>query len=259
MTAARPLDRSRVADRILDDLRNQIASGELPRGARLPAERELALRYHVSGATIREAVRGITATGFLDVRHGSGAYVTAENNRLVASSLCALVQLSKVSIADILGILSVLNLHAAELAAEHATEREIAVMEAAIDALAAARTTDALVDGVRQFLHGLVAAAHSPLLAGLCNFLADLQLQLALELSDRSFERWSKMTAALQADRAAIVAALRKQDRAAAARAVNSYQATAMTLIKRLPYGRRKSIPSSPLAGALLAMQEARR
>ena len=113
-----------------------------------------------------------------------------------------------------------LNLHAAELAAEHATEPEIAVMVAAIDALAAARTTDMLVDGVRQFLRGLVAAAPKSALAGLCNFLADLQLQLALELSDRSFERWRKMTASLQADRVAIVAALRKQDRAAAARAV---------------------------------------
>jgi len=48
----RGIGRGRVADQILDDLRERILTGELPNGSRLPAERELAGQYGVSGATI---------------------------------------------------------------------------------------------------------------------------------------------------------------------------------------------------------------
>jgi GntR family transcriptional repressor for pyruvate dehydrogenase complex len=54
---ARVVDRSRVADQIFKDLRHQIVLGELPRGSKLPTERELAERYQVSGPTVREAIR----------------------------------------------------------------------------------------------------------------------------------------------------------------------------------------------------------
>ena len=86
-------------------------------------------------AAIREAIRGLTAMGFVAVRHGSGAYVTAVRDHLVANSLGALIQLEEVSIADILGILSVLNLHAAALAAEHATLSDIAALDTGLKAV----------------------------------------------------------------------------------------------------------------------------
>src|SRR5277367_5974616 len=79
--------RRRIADAIAEDLRGQIASGALPNGARLPAERDLAERYQVSGPTVREALQGLSTMGLLDVRHGSGTYVTALADSLVAKAL----------------------------------------------------------------------------------------------------------------------------------------------------------------------------
>ena len=256
---AAPLSRGRIADRILDDLRNRIASGELARGSRLPAERELAGQYGVSGATVREAVRGLSAMGFLDVRHGSGAYVTAGNDRLLASSLGTLIQLAEVSLADVVGILAVLHAHAAELVVEHATDADIAALDAGIEALATTQTADALAEALMRFLRALAAATHNPLLAALCNFLSQLQIGLALELSRRSDEQWRKMTGAFREDRVAIVAALRRRDRAQTVEAMNRYQATATRLIAQLPYGKRKRIPSAPLAGVLTAIRDTRR
>jgi len=52
-------------------------SGELKQGAKLPNENELAERFTVSRATIREAVLGLMDAGYLVRRHGSGTYVTA--------------------------------------------------------------------------------------------------------------------------------------------------------------------------------------
>ena len=86
MTETAPTHRfakSRVADRIVDDLRDRILTGALPDGARLPAERELAEEYGVSGATVRESIRVLTAMGLVSVQHGTGSFVTAETDTMV--------------------------------------------------------------------------------------------------------------------------------------------------------------------------------
>lgn len=66
-------------DRLYQDLArnllNALASGKYPVGARLPAERELALQYDVSRPTVREAIIALEVRGLVEVRVGSGAYV----------------------------------------------------------------------------------------------------------------------------------------------------------------------------------------
>ncbi|MCX7285878.1 MAG: FadR/GntR family transcriptional regulator [Novosphingobium sp.] len=56
-------------------LLEELASGRYPVGARLPAERDLALRYDVSRPTVREAIIALEVQGLVEVRIGSGAYV----------------------------------------------------------------------------------------------------------------------------------------------------------------------------------------
>ena len=51
-------------------------SGKLEPGAKLPNENEIAERFGVSRATVREAVLGLMEAGYLARRHGSGTYVT---------------------------------------------------------------------------------------------------------------------------------------------------------------------------------------
>src|SRR5882762_11686555 len=97
------LYRGRVADQIVEDLRNQILSGELADGARLPSERELAARYDVSAPTIREAVRVLTAMGLLSTRNGSRTTVTASGDTLLALSIASVVEFEKMSAIDVLG------------------------------------------------------------------------------------------------------------------------------------------------------------
>ncbi len=69
----------RGQDRLYQDLaRNlleELASGLHPVGARLPAERELALKFGVSRPTVREAMIALEVQGLVEVKVGSGAYV----------------------------------------------------------------------------------------------------------------------------------------------------------------------------------------
>src|SRR5882762_6870816 len=104
----------RVADQILDELRSQILSGKLRHGTKLPAERDLAIQYGVSGPTIREATRALTAMGLVTARHGSGSYVTARSDTLIAISIASVLQLENVGAPEVLGVMNVLVVYAVE-------------------------------------------------------------------------------------------------------------------------------------------------
>lgn len=61
---------------VADQLRQLIESGEYAPGARLPTERELASQLHISRPTVREALIALEVEGRVNIRMGSGIYVT---------------------------------------------------------------------------------------------------------------------------------------------------------------------------------------
>lgn len=65
----------RLYRQIADQLRDLMARGEFAVGARLPAERELALQLGVSRPSVREALIALEVEGWVEVRTGSGVYV----------------------------------------------------------------------------------------------------------------------------------------------------------------------------------------
>ncbi|MDT5098767.1 MAG: GntR family transcriptional regulator [Mycobacterium sp.] len=70
-----------LADRLRDELLEEITSAQLEPGTKLPTEGELSKRFGVSRATVREAVRGLVEAGYVIRRRGSGSYV-AERRRM---------------------------------------------------------------------------------------------------------------------------------------------------------------------------------
>jgi GntR family uxuAB operon transcriptional repressor len=67
----------RLYRQIADQIASLIESGEFERGSRLPAERELAALLGVSRTSVREAVISLEIAGLVEVRVGSGIFVTA--------------------------------------------------------------------------------------------------------------------------------------------------------------------------------------
>jgi DNA-binding FadR family transcriptional regulator len=74
LTAVEP---KRLYRQIADQIAQLIASGEFPSGSRLPAERELAVSLGVSRTSVREAIISLEMSGLVEVRVGTGIYVTA--------------------------------------------------------------------------------------------------------------------------------------------------------------------------------------
>jgi DNA-binding FadR family transcriptional regulator len=66
----------RLYEQISQKLAKAIADGRYDIGQRLPSERELAQSFGVSRPTVREAIIALELDGLVEVRLGSGVYVT---------------------------------------------------------------------------------------------------------------------------------------------------------------------------------------
>jgi GntR family transcriptional repressor for pyruvate dehydrogenase complex len=84
-TSGTPRLHQQVADQIADLIRDR----NFDCGSRLPSERELAERFAVSRPTVREALVAIEIAGLIEVRVGSGAYVTNDRSAVENTSKVA--------------------------------------------------------------------------------------------------------------------------------------------------------------------------
>ncbi|MCO4273312.1 FadR family transcriptional regulator [Pseudarthrobacter sp. HLT3-5] len=71
------VERLRVSDSVAAQLTQLITKGVYAVGEKLPAERVLAEEFGVSRSSMREAIRGIEASGLLNSSHGVGVFVVS--------------------------------------------------------------------------------------------------------------------------------------------------------------------------------------
>lgn len=75
---ASPIDRARVSTSISNQIFEAVRAGVFKPLQALPAERQLAQRFGVSRNSVREAIRILEHGRILEVRNGSGTYVTED-------------------------------------------------------------------------------------------------------------------------------------------------------------------------------------
>ncbi len=68
-------DNKALSEKIISQITDAVARGDLKPGDRLPTERDLASQFHVSRTVIRDAVKTLSGRGILNVRHGVGIFV----------------------------------------------------------------------------------------------------------------------------------------------------------------------------------------
>ena len=71
-----PIATQRLYQQVASRIEELISSGRIVAGKRLPAEKELARQLGVSRPTIREAMIALEIAGLVEVRTGSGIYVS---------------------------------------------------------------------------------------------------------------------------------------------------------------------------------------
>ena len=139
----------RLSDSAVDEILKLIKLGKLPLGSRLPSERELITRLHVSRASLREAIRMLETMGVLLVLPGRGTWIREDYVRPISNEWLSWLPSHQKDVTELLEMRETLEVQAAALAAERATEeqlesilKEYAGMQAAL----AANDIEALVE-----------------------------------------------------------------------------------------------------------------
>ncbi len=144
----RPVERSSDAmsvrrvrkayEQVADQLRDLIVSGQLTRGERLPNETVLAREFGVSRATVREALRLLTAQSLVRTAKGAGGgtYVTMPSvdhiSEFLNSALNLLAAAEHVSLDELLEAREALEVPAARMAAQRRSEDALERLHGAI-------------------------------------------------------------------------------------------------------------------------------
>src|SRR5256885_15175308 len=82
----KPVVRESLVDRLAGEIRSSINGGDYALGQRLPTIMEMARRFRVGHPTVREALKKLETIGVVEIRHGSGVYVSRSEEGLVLAS-----------------------------------------------------------------------------------------------------------------------------------------------------------------------------
>lgn len=125
----RPIQKSSISDDIVQQIMNQIASGNLQPGQRLPSERELCKSFSTGRSSLREALRCLSIMGVLTARVGEGTSVASDGGKFLNTVMRWSFITEKYDIKNLMELRIALEGLAASNCAERATEEDIANLE----------------------------------------------------------------------------------------------------------------------------------
>lgn len=179
-----PIVSRHVADDVVDRLVTAVALGLYVPGQQLPTERELATMLGVSRSSVREALKQLTDTGYVEVRRGrNGGYFVLSNwgptsaehvNRHLVPNWAEFEQLFDAR--------TLIEPLIARTAAERCTEQDRAKITAALEAYLAAENHDASRSADSSLHQSISQATHNPMLVEISlNFRTRISLNLGAE------------------------------------------------------------------------------
>jgi len=158
VTQPLPAPRSLTGE-LVARLTDDITSGKIPPGSRLPTEQELIAATGVSRTVVREAVAALRADGLVVTRQGVGAFVPENARRPLRIDVDPLSPLR--AVLDVMELRTGIEIEAAGLAAERGSAPQIRRIVDCFDAVGAAlkRGDDAIAQDFA--LHCSIADASS--------------------------------------------------------------------------------------------------
>ncbi len=213
----------RLYHRVAEQLAEVISAGEFPEGSRLPAERKLAERFNVSRPTIREAIIALELAGCVEVKGGSGVYVTAGGSGSFNATERDLGPF------EILEARILFEGEAAGLAAAHITDDELEELRAALADMIRENEDRSAKEAADERFHLIIAkATHNEAVVSVCEHL--WQLRNSSSISTRILEKVRMAGSRPQiSEHEAIVEAIERRDPKAATAAMRDHLTRVIT------------------------------
>lgn len=238
----REIQTSRVFEDICEQIRGQLASGQLKPGSKLPGERDLAAAFGVGRPAVREALRTLEISGIVSIQKGArgGAFIREGDTQIMTKALRDFMLLGRISIDNLrearIQIWSVV----VKLACQRGTPEDFDAIErhiAYIDSL-----TDLKPRAVAALeLFSLIAgASHNEVFVLLMDSLGNIIFQVVEEAGRIHYPELSEV-------RLRILRSLRARDEIEAVKAMEEYL-TVVHKVLDTPPSRRKRTSVRPKA-----------
>ena len=209
----KPITKTRIYEKIVDEIKNLIDQGTLKWGDQLPTERELSETFKVSRTCVREAFRVLESQGFLESRQGYGTYVSNNAIDTLVQPLASFILKEKDYQIELFEMRQLLESQLAYLAAERATPENMTKMEKILrsqeEQIANGETG---LDSDSEFHHALAEAANNRILLHIINTTIEFQAEsresylLGEERAKKSLAHHKKIFSAIQKGDGALAA-----------------------------------------------------
>ena len=171
----RPVSKETLADRLARQIRSLIQRGEYRLGDRLPTIMEMARSFGVGHPTIREALKKLETMRVVEIRHGSGVYVTRSEDVLVLASPDYTGEVTKKLLLDLIRTRMLLEMQSVGDAVVNATPEQLREMRRLVATAEQNLGNDDVLNAVNMAFHRQIAlASANAVLAQLLDVLHDL-------------------------------------------------------------------------------------
>ena len=134
------IQKSSTPEIIINEIVEHVKSGQLKPGDKLPTERDMSKMFGVGRSSIREAIKGLVLSGYLESAQGKGTFVRKDlpindldlnhlQNTLIAEQIVELMELRVI-----------LECNAVKLAAQRASSQDIQRIDQALQRMQACQS-----------------------------------------------------------------------------------------------------------------------
>jgi GntR family transcriptional regulator, transcriptional repressor for pyruvate dehydrogenase complex len=170
-----PQSKKKAYQVIVDYIKENFFNGELKPGEKLPTERELANRFHVSRTSVREALRKLEIKGIIEIKQGSGSFIKASQIHSLGEELSStIIQTEKKLIYEMLELRQALEVECAFLASRRATSEDLERIRKTLEMMDQSKNDVELgIQADLNFHINIVLAAHNSIFLQLFQTLSD--------------------------------------------------------------------------------------
>ncbi len=206
--AMEPIDRAGITELVVQRIKELLERGELKAGSRLPPERELADVLHISRPSLRTALKALSVMGIIRAKPGAGTYIAESLPEVFTEPMHFMTLINNTSVEELFEARRIIEAGLAELAAERATEADIAVLTKEVEGMKATvgDPENFLKHDVR-FHQAVAHAANNKLMSGVMDTVA----QLLYHIRRQTISRASDLDEAIEWHQK-IIAAMQKRD-----------------------------------------------
>lgn len=159
-----PIKREPIATQIARRLVEFILSGAVEPGSRMPSERQLAEAFGVGRSAMREALKGLSLIGLVEVRQGDGTYLRKADGALLPEIIEWGLLLGEPRTMDLVEARQELEVVIAGLAATRRTEEDLADLRSILNRMSHPPSISGFVDIDVKFHLRLAEAAGNSVL-----------------------------------------------------------------------------------------------